>query len=237
MGYTTTGMRHSSSHSDLAPWVVEHIPWFRGQLLAWFKLNKRTFPWREGNRSAYEILVAEILLQHTPAERVTPIYSTFLMRYPSWTSLAQAPLEDLQNLIKSLGLWRQKAIVFQQLSHELENSRGSFPASRDELERLRGVGQYTASAVLTVVYGKDEPLIDVNMARVLERFFGIQKFTNIYNDPTLYTLSYQVVHGENGLQINWAVLDFSAIVCKRRRPLCRECPLKTKCQFFINTGG
>ena len=160
-----------------------HTRWFRKRLLAWFKLGGRSFPWREPFRIPYEVVVAEILLQRTTANGVARAYPVFLERYPSWEVLSRASLERLQEDLRPLGLWRQKAAVFRSLARSIEEGGGRVPASRQELERLRGVGQYTASAILAVVYGRAEPLVDANAARVLGRFFGPQTFSDIGRDP------------------------------------------------------
>src|SRR5205823_5501423 len=110
-------------------------------------------------------------------------------RYPSWSALARANFQELQEYLRPLGLWLQKAQVFQSLAAAMEERAGSLPTSRSELERLPGIGQYIASAVLLTLYNQPEPLMDVNMARVLERFFGPRKLADIRYDPYLQTLS------------------------------------------------
>jgi A/G-specific adenine glycosylase len=209
-----------------------HTRWFRKRLLAWFKLGGRSFPWREPFRIPYEVVVAEILLQRTTANGVARAYPVFLERYPSWEVLSRASLERLQEDLRPLGLWRQKAAVFRSLARSIEEGGGRVPASRQELERLRGVGQYTASAILAVVYGRAEPLVDANAARVLGRFFGPQTFSDIGRDPTLHALARRVVLGKQSLLVSWAILDFGALVCRPRRPHCQECPLRRRCGFF-----
>lgn len=212
--------------------VFTQIPWFREALLAWFHSQGRSFPWREPGRTAYEILIAEILLQRTTAGKVAQAYNAFLERYPSWSFLVQTSSEELQESLKPLGLWLQKAQVFQSLAAIMEKQNGLFPASRSELEQLPGIGQYIASAALLTLYNQPEPLIDVNMARVLERFFGPRKLADIRYDPYLQTLARNVVNIEESLQINWAILDLGALACKSGVPLCSQCPLKIECKFY-----
>lgn len=195
-------------------------------------MHGRSFPWREQGRTAYEILVAEILLQRTTAAKVAQAYHAFLDRYPSWSMLAHASFEYLQGYLRPLGLWLQKAQAFQSLATAVEERGGSLPASRSELERLPGIGQYIANAALLTLYNQPEPLIDVNMARVLERFFGPRKLADIRYDPYLQTLARRIVNTEKTLQVNWGVLDLGALVCKNGTPLCLQCPLKAKCKFY-----
>jgi A/G-specific adenine glycosylase len=206
--------------------------WFRQKLLTWFHLQGRNFSWHEPGKSTYEILVAEILLQRTTAAKVAQAYNAFLKRYPSWNSLAHTSPEDLQEHLKPLGLWLQKALVFQSLAQAIEERDGSLPVSRAELEQLPGIGQYIANAVLLAFYKRPEPLVDVNMARVLERFFGSRKLADVRYDPYLQTLARRVVNTEHSLQLNWAILDLGALVCKSGTPLCLQCPLRVKCDSY-----
>ena len=216
---------------ELPSEAVERIPWLRRRLLSWFKRNGRSFPWRDPERTPYEVVVAEILLQRTTAAGVARTYAGFLERYPSWEALAQAPREGLENALRPLGLWRQKALAFQQLAQSIEERGGIVPRSRAELERLPGIGPYTASAVLAIVYGRAEPLLDVNMARCLWRFFGSLEPTTEGPRRSLHALALRLVSGKRSLEVNWAVLDFGALVCQARRPRCQECPLRTRCQY------
>ncbi len=161
-------------HSQLPREISQRIAWLRERLLCWFEHRGRSFPWREPVRSSYELVVAEILLQRTTAAKVARAFPGFVARYPTWEVMARTPLEELQRSLQPLGLWRQKAQVFLDLADVVEKNRGELPCSRSDLERLLGIGPYTASTVLVAVYGLHEPFIDVNMARVLSRFFGIR---------------------------------------------------------------
>ncbi len=217
--------------SALPAEAVERIPWLRKRLLSWFKQSGRSFPWRDPERTPYEVVVAEILLQRTTAAGVARAYPGCLERYPSWEVLGLAPRAGLENALRPLGLWRQKAVALQQLAQSIEERGGVVPRSRAELERLQGIGPYTASAVLAVVYGRAEPLLDVNMARCLWRFFGSPEPATQGPKRWLQALALRLVSGKRSLQVNWAVLDFGALVCKAGRPRCQECPLRARCQY------
>ena len=216
---------------EISPESVKRISWLRRRLLSWSAPNGRSFPWREPGRTPYEVIVAEMLLQRTTAAGVARAYSGFVERYPLWASLEQAPLEDLENALRPLGLWRQKALAFQQLALSIEGRGGVVPRTRKELERLPGIGPYTASAVLAIVYGRDEPLLDVNMARLLGRFLGSSEGAEASPKRTLQALALRLVRSKRCLVVNWAALDFGALVCRARRPLCPECPLRARCQY------
>lgn len=226
-----TRRRDPAIDHELGLGVIARVPWLRERLLAWFASHRWVFPWREPGRLAYDLIVAEVLLQRTMAAKVAGIYSAFIGRYPSWDALARAKPGDLQESLRPLGLWQQKTEVLQSLAGVMASSGGSVPASRDALQTLPGVGQYIANAVLLVLHGKPEPLLDVNMARVLERVFGTRTSADIRDDPYLQTLSRRVVAGDRSLELNWAILDLGALVCRAGRPQCDDCPLQVGCDY------
>src|SRR5690606_36430353 len=105
---------------------------------------------------------------------------------------------------------------------------------RQDLESIPFMGQYISNAVELVIFNEPSPLVDVNMARVLERFFGPRMMADIRYDPYLQKLSYLIVKHENAKEINWAILDFAAKVCKSTKPMCNLCILKSSCKFYLD---
>jgi A/G-specific adenine glycosylase len=215
---------------EISPEATQHISWLRRRLLSWFPAYGRLFPWREPGRTPYEVVVAEVLLQRTTATGVVRTYATFVERFPSWLALAQAPVEELENALRVCGLWRRKAQAFQHLAQSIETN-GGVPETRKDLERLPGIGPYTASAVLAIVYGRAEPLLDVNMARLLGRFLGPPEGIEVKPKRALHAYALRLVRSKRALDVNWAALDFGALVCRARNPLCPECPLRARCQY------
>lgn len=195
--------------------------------------NPRSFPWRAPDRTAYELVIAEILLQRTGAEHVAGVYQRFLCRYPSWSTIVAARESELEATLKPLGLWRRRARSLKAIAREMVRRQGEFPRSRGELESIPAVGQYVANAVLLLVHKQREPLLDSNMARLLERFFGPRSKADIRYDEYLQTLSRAVLSDGDARSTNWAILDLAAVVCRPRQPRCELCPLAERCRYFL----
>ena len=202
---------------------------FQFRLLGWFGSHGRDFVWRKHQATLYHKVIAEILLQRTRADVVGRFLPQFLLRFPSWTKLALASEEDLGQYLHPLGLWRRRAASLKKLAAEMAPRNGYFPQTRVEIELLPGVGQYIANAIMLFCHGAAEPLLDVNMARVLERYFGPRTLVDIRYDPYLQNLAHAVLTATDAVSMNWAILDLAALVCTSRQPRCGDCPLTSNC--------
>jgi A/G-specific adenine glycosylase len=131
-----------------------------------------------------------------------------------------------------LGLWKRRSSSLLYLAREVAKRNGRFPKTREEIESLPNVGQYIANAVLLFCHGEPQPLLDSNMARVLERFFGPRKLADIRYDPYLQALAKACVEGEAPVLMNWGILDFAALVCTQRLPRHDVCTLSKYCYFY-----
>lgn len=205
---------------------------FQARLLSWFSRNARVFTWRKQRSTVYHKIVAEVLLQRTRAQVVDGFLPHFLKRYPSWNRLAAASEKELGVVLKPLGLWKRRAASLKNLASEMAFRNGRFPTDRIEIESLPGVGQYIASAVMLFCNDAAEPLLDVNMARVLERYFGPRTLADIRYDPYLQALGRQIISGSDAVRMNWAILDFAAAICILRDPACNKCPLSRECEYY-----
>ena len=204
---------------------------FQRLLLRWFRKEGRAFPWRLPSASRYALVVSEILLQRTRAETVAQFFPRFVKQFSGWNHLAAATEDDLRKFLEPIGLWRRRAASLQSLAKEMQAKRGRFPTMREEIEALPGIGQYVASAAMLFCQDGREPLLDVNMARVLERCFAPRKLADIRYDPWLQALARSVVNHRRAREINWAVLDLAAMTCLSRTPRCEACPLKACCRY------
>lgn len=208
-----------------------HVVWFRKRLLNWFEENGRSFPWRKRTASNYTKILSEVLLQRTRAETVARFLPKFIVRFPSWTALSKSTKNDLQKYLQPIGLWRRRSESLKKLADVMTHRRGIFPRTREEIEELPNVGQYIANAILLFCHSEHQPLLDTNMARVLERVFGPRGLADIRYDPYLQALAKAVVDTTDPIVMNWAILDCAALICRISKPRCNDCPLLSQCRF------
>lgn len=216
---------------DMASVTEKNISKFQQKLLTWYDIDGRHFPWRDKQLTQYQIIIAEALLQRTKAETISKFYSQFIKEFPNWISLAQADTSVIELYLKPIGLYRQRANRLKSLAAEMVKRKGKLPHNRKDLESIPFVGQYIANAIELIIHNQPSPLVDVNMARLLERYFGERKMADIRYDPYLQNLSYKVVKHLRAKDINWAILDFAALICKAQKPLCPKCIFKKNCGY------
>lgn len=207
------------------------IRYFRTHLLKWFDKNKRNFPWRKENISNYEIILSEILLQRTKAETVANYYEIFFKKYPNWEELSNATLDELKNILKPLGLYNHRAKRIMNIIDEYKLKHGSLPKNKNELNDSNLSTLYISNAYELFVLNNRAPLLDVNMARLVSRFFEPKVIKDVRNDKEIYKLSKQITNVKRCKELNWAILDFAAIICKAKKPECEMCILKSRCIF------
>lgn len=142
------------------------------QILKWYIKNKRNFLWRN-TTDPYRIMIAEFMLHRTRAEQVAPVYSEFIKKYPAVQTLAAAKELFIKKVTEHLGLhWRSKHFI-KAAKYVVKHFGGQLPDSREKLLGIPGVGDYVAGAILTVCFKKKEPVVDSNIARFINRYYGI----------------------------------------------------------------
>lgn len=217
--------------------AVGGLNYFRSHVLGWAKEYGRDFPWRSETASGYEKIVVEVLLQRTRAEKVRMFYPAFLSQFPSWEFLANASTGEIEEALKPLGLWKQRAPRLAGLAGAITSRNNTWPLDREELESLPGVGQYIANAVLLFIHGQARPLMDASMARLLRRFFGMAVLkVDIRYDGELHALANNILSKGDATWLNWGMLDIAAIYCKPKAPNCLACPLKQECSYLEKTA-
>lgn len=222
--------KHMSSRDELTRSDKLRLTRLRRSLLAWYKAEGRTLPWRLPETSVFERICVEVLLQRTRAETVAAIYPEFFARFPSWESLAGSSIAELEEAFKPIGLWRRRARSMKSLAEYAAARAGCFPDDPAELAKVPGVGQYVANAILLFQHAQPRPLVDVNMARVIERYLRPRLLADIRDDPWLQAASHWLVK-DRPIETNWATLDFAAKVCAARAPSCHCCPISGRCDW------
>ena len=205
---------------------------FQKKILRWYEENGRSFPWRKPDASNYEKIISEVLLQRTKAKFVARFFPIFLSKYPSWESLAESTVEELEETLTAIGMQKQKAQRLFQLAQDLKTKKGIFPKERSQVEEMPGMGQYITNAYELFILKKPAPLLDVNMVRLLERIYGERKLTDIRRDPELQELAKAIVVHPRSIEINWAILDYGAMICKALKPKCGDCIFREECNWF-----
>lgn len=200
-------------------------------LLKWHKNNKRQFPWR-CDRSPYKVLIAELMLQRTQAKQVAQIFKNFIDTYPTIGEAAAADPQKVSGILEPLGLRHRIPRIIDILRKIVIEYGGRVPDDYKRLISIRGIGPYIASAVLCFGYGKPVPVVDVNVVRVLSRFFGITPSKRrAHTDPAYWNLSQKLMPKSKGPEFNEALIDFAAIVCTKE-PRCEICPFSQACHYF-----
>ena len=210
---------------------VRRLKGIAGRLIGWFATHGREFQWRGAAAGEYERICVEVLLQRTRAERIDEYFDWFFFRFPNWESLRWASIAELEAALMPLGLWRRRAQALSGLAKYATASGGRFPSNRTELEAIPAVGQYVASAILLFQHGQSEPLLDSNMARVLERYVRPRKLSDIRYDPWLQAAGKKLVSSADPIKTNWAVLDLGGMICRPQRADCAACPIKRGCSY------
>ena len=205
---------------------------FQGRLLRWYATHRRDLPWRRTD-DPYHILVSEIMLQQTQVERVVPKYHEFLQRYPTLESLAQAPPAEVTRTWYPLG-YNIRPAHLQGIAREtVARYGGRLPDDAERLRAMRGIGRYTAGALLTFAYGRAAPIVDTNVRRVLGRvFLGPRRLRRLRGQQAIWALAAALVPPRRAYDYNQALMDFGATWCTARAPRCGRCTMKTLCASY-----
>ena len=202
---------------------------FSKKILAWYAENKRDLPWRN-TVNPYNIWLSEIMLQQTRVAQGTPYYLKFIENFPTVNDLANASEQKILKLWQGLGYYSRARNLHATAKLVSEKYNGHFPNNYKELLQLKGVGDYTASAIASISFNIPEPVVDGNVYRVLARFFGIALPINS-NEGVKYfkALARSVMDMDNIRDYNQGIMEFGAIQCTPRNPNCDDCPLNMNC--------
>ena len=199
-------------------------------MLKWYDANKRILPWRDYNES-YNIWLSEVMLQQTQVKTVVPYYIKWISKFPTLKSVAESDLNSLLKLWEGLGYYSRCRNFHKASQIVMEKYKGVVPNDYKLFQELPGVGDYIASAVLSIAYNKKYPAIDANLKRVISRYLGIKKLTKRNTIRIHNQLNKMLINGRPG-DINQALMDVGSLICKVNNVFCIKCPLINKCKGY-----
>ncbi|KAJ3671391.1 hypothetical protein LUZ60_007470 [Juncus effusus] len=228
-----------SEPNDIEDFCKEEAEGIRERLLLWYDENQRELPWRkskkEGNfdreereRRAYEVWVSEIMLQQTRVSAVIGYYNRWMSRWPTVESLANATQEEVNEMWAGLGYYRRARFLLEGAKSIVKN--GKFPKNAKELQKVPGIGNYTAGAIASIAFNEAVPVVDGNVVRVMTRLKAIS--SNPKESSTvklIWDLARQIVDQSRPGDFNQALMELGATQCQPTNPNCSTCPLSPHC--------
>ena len=209
---------------------------FNSNLTNWFDKNKRELPWRKSN-DPYKIWLSEIILQQTQVKQGLPYYNKFLKNYPNIYELARSSEDEVMKNWQGLGYYsraRNLHFTAKYIVHELN---GIFPKKYIDLIKLKGVGDYTASAIASICFDESVAVLDGNVFRVLSRYFGIEiPINSTQGIKHFKSLAKSLLPKKRIGDYNQAVMEFGALQCKPKSPNCSICPINVNCVAFTTNN-
>lgn len=198
-------------------------------LLDWACEHLRPLPWRTMPRDPYRVWVSEVMLQQTRVDTVIPYFERWIQRYPDVRALADAPLDDVLKAWEGLGYYARARNLHRAARAIVEAHGGRLPDDPQALRGLPGIGRYTAGAILSIAFGRDEPALDGNIRRVLSRAFAVAEPRRARLDAALWALARALLPPGRAGAFNEALMELGATVCTPRNPSCARCPWAFAC--------
>ncbi|MCW3062288.1 MAG: A/G-specific DNA-adenine glycosylase [Capsulimonas sp.] len=201
------------------------------RLLSWYQSHKRDLPWRRTLAGSYGVWISEIMLQQTTVAAVIPFYERWMERFPTLSSLAKAPVDDVLRLWAGLGYYARARNLHRTAQIVTERHGGVLPSDPKEILALPGIGRYTAGAILSIAYNREEPILDTNVIRVLSRVYEVSgdPKKSAHTQSVLWDLARAVIPEGHASDFNQAMMELGALVCTPVAPKCANCPLNAVC--------
>jgi A/G-specific adenine glycosylase len=205
------------------------------KLQKWFCENAESLPWRprllEALRDPYAVWISETMLQQTQVATVKDYFVRWMKRFPDLDSLAKANEAEVFKFWQGLGYYNRAKNILK----TAKIVAPQMPDSRKELEALPGIGAYTAGAILSLAFHKNEAILDGNLVRIFSRFYALDFLPDSAIHKEIYWDKARLVAcGEKAFLRNEALMELGRNVCKVKNPACEKCPLKSKCLAFQN---
>jgi A/G-specific adenine glycosylase len=202
---------------------------FTNKLVNWYLLNRRDLPWRN-TKNPYKIWLSEIMLQQTRVEQGLPYYLKFVAEFPRVFDLANASEEKVLKLWQGLGYYSRARNLHATAKYVAHDLSGEFPDTHAELIKLKGVGDYTASAIASFCFDEIQPVVDGNVYRVLSRYIGIEMPINESRSLKAFkATAFELIDRTNPGQFNQAIMEYGATECTPKKPNCTSCTFNDSC--------
>ncbi len=210
----------------------DDIQFIQKALLEWFQKIQRPLPWRV-NYKPYEVWISEIMLQQTQVKTALPYFDRWMTALPTIQAVAAAPEEQVLKLWEGLGYYSRARNLKKAAQQIVDVHDGEFPSNYEAILALPGIGRYTAGAISSIAFNKNESLVDGNVIRVLSRLFLYRKNTRLpAAQRKMWEWAEQILPKGQARYFNQAMMELGALVCSPKSPECDTCPLSAKCLAF-----
>ena len=205
-----------------------------GIIRGWYEKNKRDLPWRLTN-DPYKIWLSEVILQQTRVNQGLQYYLAFIRAFPDVKSLARASEDEVLKKWQGLGYYSRARNLHHASKDVVEQMGGELPRSFDGLLKLKGVGNYTASAIASICFGEPRAVVDGNVSRVISRLFGVEEPINSSAGiKVIESLAHELLDMKDPGNHNQAIMEFGALQCVPGSPDCSLCPLRDRCEACLS---
>jgi len=204
------------------------------KILYWYDNNKRILPWRKKvskKQQEYFTLISEFMLQQTQVKTVIPFFNNFILKIPNLKSLSKVRDNKLMKCWEGLGYYSRARNIKKAAKKIIDEFGGHLPNNEEDLKSLPGIGDYTSSAIMAIVFNKKIIPLDGNVERILKRVFYLKKNKEISKENLHRKKSF---FGETSRAGDYAqaIMEIGAIICKPLNPICHQCPISKNCLSF-----
>ncbi len=205
---------------------------FVDSLLEWYAKNARELPWRS-SQSPYRTWVSEIMLQQTQVDTVIPYFTAWMERFPDVETLAEATEQEVLSHWEGLGYYSRARNLHRAARIVQMEMGGKIPKTATALQKLPGIGPYSAGAIASIAFGEDAAAVDGNIRRVFSRLFNISvPARSNEGEKIIWRLAEDHLPPGKASAYNQALMDLGATICTQNDPVCESCPLSADCLAF-----
>jgi A/G-specific adenine glycosylase len=204
------------------------------KLIEWYAIHHRELPWR-GIHDPYRIWISEIILQQTRVAQGLEYYRRFIRRFPDVRSLAEAPEQEVLTYWQGLGYYSRARNIHAAARMIMESFGGEFPRRHADVLRLKGIGDYTAAAIVSFARNEPYPVVDGNVFRFLSRLFAVDEPVDTSRGKKYFTaLAGELMDRSQAGAFNQAIMEFGALQCLPLSPDCSACPFQDECRAYAD---